>query len=290
MAFDIALQLVFNAIIAGGIYSLIAIGFSMSWKLLRFINFAHGALYMLGAYMAFVFLDFGIVPAFLLSLIVVAAVGVIIDFIVYKPLRLRKSSSLILLLASVGVFLFLENLVIAVFGAEVRTLRTGPIQQGMNFFGAIITPIQVVIIIVAIATLVLLHTFLKRTKLGKAMRATSDNKNIASTIGINVERIVLYTTMIAAVLAAAAGVLVGLEQNLEPTMGLPAVVKGFTSAIVGGFGSISGAVAGGYLLGFAENIGIYFLPSGYKDAIGFVILIIFLLFRPRGMLGKKENV
>ena len=283
-------QLILNGIIAGGIYALIAIGFSMTYGLVRFINIAHGSLYVIGAYAAFVFfsLGTGIVAAFVLAILVTAIIGVLMDKAVYKPLRIRKSSSLMLLLASIGIFILVENLIIALFGAEVKTIRTGPITQGFDLFGAIITQTQVVIIVISIVTLILVELFLLKTKTGKAMRATADNKDVAHVVGIDTERITAYMFALGAALAGSAGVLIAVEQNLEPTMGLIAIIKGFTAGVVGGLGSVRGAVAGAFLLGLIENIGIWFLPSGYKDAIAFVVLVIFLLFRPHGLFGRKE--
>ena len=282
-------QLILNGIIAGGIYALIAIGFSMTYGLLRFLNLAHGSLYVIGAYLAFFFFAMGvpIIGAFILAVLGGALCGIAMNYSIFKPLRSRKSTSLIMLLASIGIFIFVENLIIALFGAEVKTIRTGPITQGMDFFGAIITQTQVMIIAVAIVTLVLLDIFLKRTKMGKAMRATADNKDVAQVIGINVEKITVYVFALASALAASAGVLVAIEQNLEPTMGLAAIIAGFTAAVVGGLGNVRGAVAGAFLLGLVENIGIWFLPSGYKAAIAFVVLVVFLLFRPQGLFGRK---
>ncbi len=283
-------QLILNGVIAGGIYALVAIGFSMTYGLLRFLNIAHGSLYVIGAYLAFLFFSAGvpIVGAFILAVLGGALCGVAMNYSVFKPLRKKKSNSLILLIASIGIFIFIENFIIGAFGAEVKTIRTGPVTQGMDFFGAIITQTQVVIIIVSLVTLLLVELFLLKTKTGKAMRATADNKDVAQVIGINVERITTYTFALASALAASAGVLIAIEQNLEPTMGFSAIIKGFTASVVGGLGSVRGAVAGAFLLGLVENIGIWFLPSGYKDAIAFAVLIIFLLFRPQGLFGRKE--
>ncbi len=283
-------QLILNGVIAGGIYALVAIGFSMTYGLLRFLNIAHGSLYVVGAYLAFVFFsaDVPIVGAFILAVLGGALCGVAMNYSVFKPLRKKKSNSLILLIASIGIFIFVENFIIGAFGAEVKTIRTGPVTQGMDFFGAIITQTQVVIIIVSLVTLLLVELFLLKTKTGKAMRATADNKDVAQVIGINVEKITTYTFALASALAASAGVLIAIEQNLEPTMGFGAIIKGFTASVVGGLGSVRGAVAGAFLLGLVENIGIWFLPSGYKDAIAFVVLIVFLLFRPQGIFGRKE--
>lgn len=283
-------QLILNGIIAGGIYALIAIGFSMTYGLLRFLNIAHGSLYVIGAYLAFLFFSISsnIYLSFILAVLGAALIGILMNYSVFKPLRARKSSSLILLLASLGIFIFVENFIIGAFGAEVKTIRTGPITRGIDVFGAIITQTQIVIIVVSLITLFLVELFLIKTRTGKAMRATADNKDVAQVIGIDVERITTYTFALGSALAASAGVLIAIEQNLEPTMGLNAIIKGFTAGVVGGLGSVRGAVAGAFLLGLVENIGIWFLPSGYKDAIAFVVLVVFLLFRPQGLFGRKE--
>ena len=285
----VLIQLLLNGIIAGGIYALIAIGFNMSYGLLRFLNIAHGALFMLGAYFAYLFFSMGmfIVIAGLIATIIVGFIGLGIDRFIYRQLRKNKASALILMLASFAILVLLENLVLAVFGADVKTIRTGPVQQGLEFFGAYITPIQIMIIVVSILTMVSVFLFLRRTKLGKAMRATADNKDVAQVIGIDTDKIIIYVAFIAAILAALAGVLVGIEQNLEPTMGFFAVINGLIAAVVGGAGSVRGAVAGGFLLGIAENIGVWFVPSGFKLAIAFTILIVFLIFRPKGIFGDR---
>jgi branched-subunit amino acid ABC-type transport system permease component len=148
--------------------------------------------------------------------------------------------------------------------------------------------LQVVIVAVSLVLLVLLYFFMKRTKIGKAMRAVADNKDVAEVVGISAEKIYAWSFIVGSAIAGIAAILVGLEQNLEPMMGTNLMIKGFTGAIIGGIGSVPGAVLGSFLLGFAENFGIWFLPSGYKDAIAFVILFIFLLFRPQGILGIKR--
>src|SRR3989338_8912228 len=157
-------QLVFNGIIAGGIYALIAIGFSMTYGLVRFLNIAHGSLYVIGAYLAYLFFSMGlhIIGSFILAVLGAGIIGALMNYSVFRPLARKKSSSLIMLLGSLAIFIFVENMIIAMFGAEVRTIRTGPITQGMEFLGAIITQTQVMIIVVAIITLLLVELFLHR--------------------------------------------------------------------------------------------------------------------------------
>jgi branched-subunit amino acid ABC-type transport system permease component len=204
-------------------------------------------------------------------------------------LRRKKASNVILLIASVALLILIESLVLLLFGADVKTIDYLEIAKGWEFFGAIITPLQIVIIIISLILLVLLFIFMKKAKIGKAMRAVADNKEAAEIVGISSEKIYSWAFIIGSAIAGIAGVLVGMEQNLEPTMGTNLIIKGFTAAIIGGIGNVPAAILGSFLLGFAENFGIWFLPSGYKDAIAFVILFIFLLFRPQGILGIRRN-
>lgn len=285
-------QLLVNGLIAGAIYALVASGFSLIYSICKFVHFAHGATIAFSAYFMY-FLFSGLGLNFWLSvifaIIFAAFLGWLMDKIVYKKLRQRKASSVILLIASFALLIFFESLILMLFGADVKTLGYIKIAKGLEILGAIITPLQIVIIVVSIVLLVLLFFFMKRTKIGKAMRAVADNKEVAEIVGISSEKIYSWAFIVGSAIAGIAAILVGLEQNLEPMMGTNLMIKGFTGAIIGGISSVPGAILGSYLLGFAENFGIWFLPSGYKDAIAFVILFIFLLFRPQGILGIRRE-
>lgn len=286
--FAVLPQLLMNGLIAGGIYSLIAIGYTMIYGILRFINFAYGEIAMVGAYAAYtaiVWLHWPLWAGVLAALAVCSLLGVAIDFVAYKPLR--KANRLSSLITAIAVSLLLQNLVALFYGNEIKTFREGPVEQGMNFFGAFITPTQVTIIATAFLLMAGLYWFVAKTKLGKAIRATADDMELAKVVGIDSEKVIRTTFALGSGLAAAAGVLIALEQNIEPTMGVMPGIKAFTAAVVGGIGSIQGAMLGGMLIGLVENIGIWFLPSGYKDAIAFVVLIFFLMFKPKGLLGGK---
>ena len=284
-------QLLVNGIIAGAIYALMAASFSLIYNILKFMDLSPGALFVVSAFSAYVFnvvLGLNLFVSFVLGLIVTAIFAIAIDRIVYKPLRKNNASNFILLLASFGVFLFVTGIILLIFGAEVRTFGL-PITKGYEIFGAAITGIQVILIAASLVLFLLLHIFMRTTRLGKAMRALADDKQVAATLGINVERTITITFIISAVLVGIAGILVALEQNLEHAMGFSVVLKGLTASIVGGIGNVPAALAGGFLIGIIENFGIWFLPSGYKDAIAFMILILFLLFRPRGLFGVKTR-
>jgi branched-chain amino acid transport system permease protein len=286
------LQLLFNGVITGGIYALVALGFTLIYKTVKFFHFAHAAVYTAGAYFAYTLviqLHQEFIISFFVSMAIAALLGVLIDRVVYRPLRRKKSSNLILLLASFGIFIFIQNLIQLIYGAQILTLRKGPIQEGYHFFSAVVTSTQIIILIVSIIVMVGLWAFIDKTKIGKAMRAVSDDPIAASVVGINPERTILICFAIGSAIAGAAGILISLETNIEPTMGFAAILKGIIASIVGGIGSIPGAMLGGFFIGIAENLGIAWIPSGWKDAISFAILIIFLLARPQGILGKKEQ-
>lgn len=291
-------QLILNGLITGGIYALIALGFAIIYRTVRFFHFAHGVVYACGAYFAYCVVrsawSVGGTPVawilgVLLGVVGAAVVGVLIDRLVYKPLRRRKAPNLVFLIASFGVFIFVQNLLQLIFGAQILTIRTGPVKEGHHVFGAVITDIQILILAVSVALCVALWMFVKRTRLGKAMRAVADDPLAASVVGINPERIILAAFAIGSALAGVAGILVSLETNIEPTMGMNAILKGIIASIIGGIGSIPGAMFGGIFLGLAENLGIWKISAGWKDCIAFAILIVFLLLRPGGIMNVKPH-
>jgi len=285
-------KLILNGLISGSLYALIAIGFVVIYRTVKFFHFAHGVVYTAAAYFAYtliISLNLNFILSFFLSIILAAILGISIDRLVYLPLRKKKASNLIFLLASFGIFIFLQNLIQLIYGAQILTIRTGPIKEGHHFLGAVITGIQIIILVVSIILMILVWLFIKRTKLGKAMRAVSDDTTAANVVGINPEKTILASFAIGSALAGAAGILISFETNIEPTMGFAAILKGIIASIVGGIGSIPGAVLGGFFLGLAENLGIWKISAGWKDSIAFVILIIFLLIRPWGFLGKKTE-
>lgn len=293
MSLAVFFQILVNGLIAGAIYSLVASGFSLIYSTNKFIHFAHGAVITFSAYVLFFFFsDLGL--DFFLSVFLVvlfaSLLGLLLNVLVYRQLRNRRASSVILLIASVALLILLESLVLIFFGADVKTISFIKVSRGLDFFGAIITPLQLFIVFFfSLILLVGLFLFMRKTRFGKAMRAVSDNKDVAEVVGISSEKVYSWSFIVGSAIAGVAAVLIGLEQNLHPTMGTDLMVKGFAATIIGGVGSVSGAVLGSFLLGLLENVGVWFLPSGYKDAIAFVLLFVFLLFRPQGILGVKRR-
>ncbi len=284
-------QLTVNSLIAGSIYALVASGFAILYATNRYLNLAHGAVVAFSGYLLYTFFTLLGIPfavSIVLTLLSSAAVGVALYKLVFFQFQKRKASNVVLLIASIALLILIENAIQLFYGASVKSIGLFDAQQGQQFYGAAITPLQITIIVVSIAIFFLTFILMRTTRLGRNMRAVADNKELASIVGINPERIALCSFAIGSLLAGIAGILIGLEQNLYPTMGTNLIIKGFTGAIIGGAASVPGAVLGSYLLGFAENYGVWFLPSGYKDAIAFGLLFIFLLFRPKGILGERQ--
>ena len=283
-------QVLANAISAGGIYAVIAIGYSLIYSVLKFINFAHGEIVMIGAFIGWtvaVHWHQHLFIATLAAMICCGLLGFLIEKIVYKPFR--KKNKLYVLLTAIALSFLLQGIAIVLFGAKVRTFSTGNIIKGHEVFGAVITTTQFIIITVSLIFVFMILLFIKKTKTGKAIRAVAENQDTAAAVGINVDRIISIIFILSSMLAAVSGILIGYEQNINPTMGTMIGIKAFTAAVVGGIGSVPGAFLGGYLIGFAENFGILFVPAGYKDAISFVILLIMLYVKPTGILGKKTE-
>lgn len=206
---------------------------------------------------------------------------------IYKPLRKKKSSSLILLLSSLGIYIVLQNVISMIFRDDTKSIRTWPVVEGLNFFGARITPIQIIIIASSIFLLLLTSSFLHFSKTGRAMRAVANDPELANISGINSNKIILTAFAIGSALVGIAGILVSLDVDMTPTMGMNALMMGVVAMIVGGVGSIWGIVLGSLLLALAQNLGVWYISSQWQDAIAFAILLIFLLFKPEGFFGNK---
>ena len=285
-------QLLLNGIISGSIYALIALGFAIIYKTVRFFHFAHGIVYTAGAYCAYslsISLGINVILSFFLASSFSAILGIAIDRFIYLPLRKNNAPPLVFLIASFGVFILIQNLLQLIYGAQILTLRTGVIKEGHQFLGAVITDIQILILAVSCWLLLVLWFVVERTKIGKAIRAVADDPVGASVAGIYSERVILYAFGIGSALAGVAGILISYETNIEPTMGMNAILKGIIASLIGGVGNVPGAMLGGFFLGIIENLGIWKIQAGWKDTISFAILIVFLLFRPEGIFGKKNR-
>lgn len=291
-------QQLISGLAVGGIYALIAIGYTMVYGILFFVNFAHGEIYMLGAYFAFFVFGYigtssqltvlqfflGIIPA----LIACSILGILIERLAYRPIR--QGSRLSAMISALGVSLFLCNGAMYLFGSQTRPMPKIFAGQYFKFGSATISYIQIVILVVCIILMFFLHIFIKHTKLGTAIRAVSDDQKAAVLMGIDMDKVISVTFAIGSALAGVGGALVGIYYGaVYPTMGSVAGIKAFTAAVLGGIGNIPGAMIGGVILGIIESLGGAYISFGYRDAISFLVLIIVLILLPTGILKKGRS-
>lgn len=287
-------QQLINGIALGSIYALVALGYTMVYGTIRLINFAHGDIYMMGAYFGYFLvtqLQVNVFLAMFLAMIFCAILGVIIERVAYKPLR--NSTRIAALITAIGVSYLLQNLMIYFTGPEVRAFSSDFPNMIFRVGNLIITSKQIFVFITTIVLMIILQIIVKRTKMGKAMRAVEVDAEAAQLMGIDVNKVISFTFALGSGLAGAAGVMVGVYYNsISPTMGVANGLKAFVAAVVGGIGSIPGAMVGGYLIGILESIVIFLGLSTYKDAAVYGLLILILLVMPAGLFGKnvKEKV
>ena len=283
------LQQLINGLSLGSIYALIALGYTMVYGIIKLINFAHGDIYMVGAYVAFfatTTLKLSFFPALILAMVVAAIVGVVIEKLAYRPLR--YAPRIAILITAIGVSLLLEYGGILLVSPQPRTFPAIFQAEVYTFGNIVVNSQQVLILAVALSLMVILTYVVHRTKIGKAMRAVSFDTDAARLMGIDVDRVISITFAIGSSLAAAAGMLVGVYYNsIDPLMGIMPGLKAFVAAVLGGIGIIPGAMLGGIILGVIEALVSGFISSTFRDAAAFAILIIILLLKPSGLLGKN---
>ncbi|MCR1899648.1 branched-chain amino acid ABC transporter permease [Irregularibacter muris] len=290
------IQQMVNGISLGSIYALIALGYTMVYGIINLINFAHGEIYMIGAYIGFAvttFLGLGFFPAIIVSMIGCGILGVIIEKVAYKPVR--NSTRIAALITAIAVSLFLQYGMMYFVHAETRTFPELLPNTSIKLFNTnvLLDMRNLYIILVTVFLMAVLQYVIKKTKVGKAMRAVSLDRDAAQLMGIDMNKTIAYTFAIGSALAGAAGVLVGTYYNsINPLMGAGPGLKAFVAAVIGGIGMIPGAVFGGFFLGITETMVSAFGGSLYKDAVAFGVLILVLLIKPNGLLGAniKEKV
>ncbi|MCS7184144.1 MAG: branched-chain amino acid ABC transporter permease [Patescibacteria group bacterium] len=285
------LQVIINSFITGGLYALIALGFSLLYNTFKFIPFFYGAFAIFAGYFLYLFnsinLPFSL--GIILSFLVLIILGLLIDFFLLRKFRERKAGSVIMLILGLALGIFLENLLLAIFGPNIKSISLPFENITFNFFNSSLTLIQLIVIFISLSFLVITFFSIYKSRYGLVIRSLISNPLMAEILGVNKEdifrKILIFTSLIAAI----GGILYGIEYNLEPTAGTNLTIKAFTSAIIGGLEFLPGSIFGGFLLGFIENISVLFLPSAFKDGITFIILFLFLIFKPKGMFGKKTR-
>lgn len=281
-----------NGLRTGSIYALIAIGYTMVYGIAKMINFAHGDIIMVGAYALYFSISVLGLPvpvALVITVIVCAVLGVVIEKVAYKPLR--SAPPLAVLITAIGMSFFLQSASLLIFGSTPIPFQSVIPNVNISVGPVVISSITVVTLIVTAIAMILLTLFVNKTKMGSAMRAVSEDKGAAELMGINVNSTISLTFAIGSALAAVAGVLYICQyQSMKPTLGALPGIKAFVAAILGGIGSIPGAMLGGILLGLIESVSKAYISTELADAIVFGVLIVVLLFRPSGLLGKKKIV
>lgn len=287
----IVIQQVINGLMLGSVYALLALGYTMVYGIIKLINFAHGDIYMLGAYFGYFFikvLHLNFFIALVLAMAVSAVIGVLIEYIAYRPLR--HSPRIAVLISALGIAFLLENGMTYLYGSDQRSFPQAIKTVQYHFYGIQVSNIQLIIAVTSIVLMLLLTYVVKRTKMGRAMRAVSADPDAATLMGININHTISFTFAIGSALAAAGGVLIGLYYNsIDPLMGMTPGLKAFVAAVLGGIGIIPGAAVGGWLIGILETMVQATSFSAYKDAIVYAMLIVILLIKPTGILGKNKR-
>lgn len=284
------MQLAINILITSQIYILLSLSFITFYYPSKFFNLAHAAIITFGAYLTFLFsIQIGL-PLFLsipLAVFFSIALGIISEQFIYRPLHKRNSHSFILLIVSLGLYVILQNLISLFWGDDTKSIRIGEVKVGNEFFGAYITDIQIIIIVVSLLLFVTTLLFLNYTKTGRRIRAVSSNEQLANIFGINSDKVILWSFGIGSGLAAIAGILVAFDTDMTPTMGFNLLLYGIVAMIIGGVGSTWGLVGGAFLLATAQHLGAYYIDSKWMEAIAYIILILFLIWKPLGFSGKR---
>ncbi|HKI50233.1 MAG TPA: branched-chain amino acid ABC transporter permease [Desulfobacteria bacterium] len=288
------LQQLVNGVTLGGVYALIAVGYTMVYGVIQLINFAHGEVYMLGAFLAYTLVavvGMPFFPAFILTLVFCAVLGVVLDFVAYRPLR--KAPRLAALITAIGMSIFLQNMALLIWGSQIKSYPREVLpaffsEPAISMGEVTLSWLQLFILSITLLFMIILHLTIHKTRIGMAMRAISQDKTASALMGIGVNRVISFTFAIGSAMGGMAGILVGLYYNaIFPTMGYVAGIKAFAAAVLGGIGSVPGAMLGGGVLGIAEVMGAGYISSEYRDGISYAVMIAVILFKPSGLIGKQ---
>lgn len=284
------IQQLINGLTIGSIYAMVALGYTLAYGILGLINFAHGDVYMVGAFIAYFcvsMLNLNVFLSFAISLVFTGILGVLIEITAFRSIRNGARSSQ--LISAIGVSIILQNVVMLTMGSDTKPYPKVIETAVYNFGNITVSSVQILIMCVAVIFMVILYLLIYKTRVGISMRATAQDPAMTSLMGINVDRVISITFSIGAVLGSAAGILVGIYYNsIVFNMGSSMGLKAFVAAVLGGIGNIPGTMIGGVILGLAESLGAVVISAKYKDAFSFIILIVVLIFKPTGLFGKKD--
>ena len=283
-------QILLNILFYTSLYLLLSLSISIIYFPTKFFHLAHAGVIALGAYFVFMVsagMGMPLYIAVLSAAALATAVGMGCEVLVYKPMRKRGYPPLAFLIASIGIYVVLQNLISLFFGDDTKVIRTGEVTVGHEIFGAYITTVQIVTIVVSLVLFTGVNLFLKHTETGKAMSAVSSNAFLANIFGINSDRVILISFAVGSALGAIAGILSAMDTNMTPTFGFNLLLYGVIAMIIGGVGSTSGLVWGSLLVASAQHVAAYYIDTKWIEAVAFMILIVFLIWRPLGFSGNK---
>ena len=286
------IQLLMNSIIIGSVYGLMAQSFSLLYSTIPFFNMTHGSISAIAGYITYMLLHlmgWNIVLSIAIALVIASFFSFAFDRYIYMPLRAKGASGMVLLVASLGVYTMMEALITLAYNPQFKTLGKIDSSKVYEFFGAYVSSVQLITIVVNLFVLLGFVLLLKKTLFGKLIRAIADSKDLAHIIGIRTDMFIGLVFGLCGFVAALAGVLAGFDTGLEPVMGFSMLFKGIIAAIIGGMGSVYGAFFGAMFLGFVENLGVLVFASEWRDTIAFILFIIFLYFKPQGIFVKQSK-
>jgi len=279
-----------NILFLAAFYVLVSLSFSIIYYPAKFFNLAHAAILTLGAYFVFFFISILALPfvsAFFLAIVVTSLLSLFVEQMVYRPMRKKNLSSLSYLIASIGLYVVLQNTISLYFGDDTKVINVAKITVGHEIFGAYITTVQIITICVSLALFIGVNLLLHYTKIGKSIRAVSSNPELCNIYGISSNRIILIAFAIGSALAGVAGILSAMDTNMTPTFGFNLLLYGVVAMIIGGVGSTRGLLAGSLLVATAQNLAAFYLDTKWMDAVTYIILILFLIWKPLGFSGNR---
>ena len=286
------LQFIANGLVTGAVYAIVALGFGLIYNTTKILHIAHGAVYVFSCYIFFTFYRILQLPLYFalpFGVILGSLFGIIMEIVVYHPLFERNASSGVMIVSSVGIYIFTVNVIALLFGNETKIVLPG-IEKTYEFGGVILTRIQIYQVFAFLIVFVLFLGLLKRTNLGKAVRALADNPTLLSTFGVEISNLRIWIFALGSIFAGIASCLVAMDVGMDPNIGMPALLISAVSLIAGGIGIFEAAAIGGFTIGLIQTLAVWQISARWQEGITFLILILFLLLRPQGLLGKRRRV